>query len=296
MKKLIYIIIPVFICSISVGQGFTIYEGDTINTIDEKGLKQGFWKIFNKTKKLPNYSPDQVVEEGNYENSRKQGIWKRFFPNGKIKDEINFVNSRPNGYYKTYYDNGEVQEEGTWKNNRNTGSFKRYYENGQIAQDFTFNTTGKREGKQTYYYENGQKMIEGDWAGGKEAGVITEYYDDGSLKAQKAFNNGVIDAAKTKTYESKNPVKDKVEEEINKAPDVKVTVSKDETVNIGTFNGNGKHKMYNKNKQLSKDGVFKNYRLMEGKWYKYDDNGILVAIEIYKKGRYIGDAPLPDSK
>ena len=36
----------------------------------------------------------------------------------------------------------------------------------------------------------------------------------------------------------------------------------------------------------NKDGFFKNYRLMEGLWYKYDDNGILVSIQKYKKGSY----------
>ena len=33
---------------------------------------------------------------------------------------------------------------------------------------------------------------------------------------------------------------------------------------------------------------------MEGKWYKYDENGILLNIEIIKGGRYIGDAPMEE--
>jgi len=292
MKKFIYIIIPIFICSISVGQGFEIYEGDTINRVDENNLKQGFWQIFGRMKKLPGYEPDQVVEEGKYENSRKQGFWKKFFPNGKVKNEINYVNSRPRGAYKTYFENGQVEEEGSWKNNRNTGDFKRYYENGQVSQQFAFNTSGKRNGKQVYFYEDGQVMIEADIEAGKEK-FVKEFYENGDVKAEKAFIDGKIDAANTKVYKSKEPIKDRNEAELENAPEKVVKVSKDERVNIGTFDGNGYHKMYNKNKQLSKDGTFKNYRLMDGVWYRYDDNGILVSIEKYKKGRYIGDAPLP---
>ncbi len=292
MKKFIYIIIPIFICSISVGQGFEIYEGDTINRVDENNLKQGFWKIFGRMKKLPGYEPDQVVEEGKYQNSRKQGFWKKFFPNGKVKNEINYVNSRPSGTYKTYFENGQVEEEGSWKNNRNTGDFKRYYENGQVSQQFAFNTSGKRDGKQVYFYEDGQVMIEADIEGGKEK-FVKEFYENGDVKAEKAFVDGKIDVANTKVYKSKEPIKDRNEAELEKAPEKVVKVTKDEKVNIGTFNGNGYHKMYNRNKQLSKDGTFKNYRLMEGLWYRYDENGILVSIEKYKKGRYIGDAPLP---
>ncbi len=293
MKKLIYILIPIFVCSISTAQSYSIHNGDTINVIDENNLKQGFWRIFGKMSNLPGYDPDQVVEEGNYENSRKQGIWVKFFTSGKKKSEINYVNSRPNGYYKTYYENGQVEEEGSWKNNRSTGEFKRYYENGQVSQNFTFNETGKREGKQQYFYENGQLMIEGNWAGGKEDGVVTEYYENGDIKAQKAFNGGTIDVTNTKTFEPKNPIKDKEAEELAKAPVKVVKVSEEDEVNSGSFDGNGYHKMYNQNKQLSKVGTFKNYRLMEGEVYQYDKNGILYNIEKYKAGRYIGDAPLP---
>ena len=294
MKKIFYIIIPIFICSISSAQSlpsFKIVDGDTINMIDENNLKQGFWKIFGRTKNLPDYDPDQVVEQGDYENSRKQGIWTKFFPSGKTKSEIEYRNSRPNGYYKTYFENGQVEEEGNWKSNRNTGEFKRYYENGQVAQQFAFNSSGKRDGKQIYYYENGQVMIEADIEAGKEK-FVKEYYEDGSVKAEKVFIDGKIDVENTKVYESKTPVKDREEEELEKAPVKIVKVTKDESANTGVFNGNGYKKMYNKDKQLSKDGTFKNYRLMDGKWYKYDDNGILISIELYKKGRYIGDAPL----
>ena len=66
MKKILYIFIPIFICSISVAQSVPNYiitaEGDTVNVVDENNMKQGFWKIFGKMRKLPNYEPDQVVE------------------------------------------------------------------------------------------------------------------------------------------------------------------------------------------------------------------------------------------
>jgi antitoxin component YwqK of YwqJK toxin-antitoxin module len=296
MKKILYLFIPVFICSISVGQSlpaFEIVEGDTINYIDENNMKQGFWKIFGRMKRMPGYEPDQVIEQGNFKNSRKQGLWTKFFPSGKTKSEIEYVNSRPNGTYKTYFENGQVEEEGTWKNNRNTSGFKRYYENGQVSQEFAFNTSGKRDGKQTYFYENGQVMIEADIEAGKEK-FVKEYYEDGSVKAEKAFKDGKLDVANTKVYESKQPVKNRDEEELKKAPVRIVKVEKGEKTNSKEkFSGNGQHKLYNMNKQISKDGVFKNYRLMEGLWYKYDKNGILLSIEKYKKGRYIGEAPLP---
>ena len=292
MKKILYLLIPIFVCSISAAQSYTIDKGDTINVIDENNLKQGFWRIFGKMKKLPGYEPDQVVEEGNYESSRKQGLWKNFFPNGKMKSEIAYVNSRPSGSYKTYFENGQVEEEGSWENNRNTGGFKRYHENGQTAQQFVFNESGKRDGKQVYYYENGQVMIEADIAAGKEK-FVKEYYEDGSIKAEKSFIDGELDVANTKVYEEKNPVKNKVDKELAESPVKIVKIDKNDEVNDGNFGGTGQHTMYNKDKQLSKVGYFENFRLMDGVLYKYDNNGILIVLEKYKSGRYIGDAPLP---
>lgn len=291
MKKILYILLPIFVCSISSAQSYTIDKGDTINVIDENNLKQGFWRIFGKMKKLPGYEPEQVVEEGNYESSRKQGLWKNFFPNGKIKSEIAYVNSRPNGTYKTYFENGQIEEEGSWENNRNTGGFKRFHENGQTAQQFVFNETGKRDGKQVYFYENGQVMIEADVAAGKEK-FVKEFYEDGSIKAEKSFIDGELDAANTKVYEPKNPIKNN-DKELAESPVKIVKADKNDVVNSGNFNGNGQHTMYNKDKQLSKVGYFENYRLMDGLLYKYDSDGMLILIEKYKSGRYIGDAPLP---
>lgn len=290
MKKILYILLPIFVCSISSAQSYTIDKGDTINVIDANNLKQGFWRIFGKMKKLPGYEPEQVVEEGNYESSRKQGLWKNFFPNGKLKSEIAYVNSRPNGTYKTYFENGQVEEEGNWENTRNTGGFKRYHENGQTAQQFVFNETGKRDGKQVYFYENGQVMIEADIAAGKEK-FVKEYYEDGSIKAEKSFIDGELDVANTKVYEPKNPITK--DEDLANAPIKIVKVDKNDEVNSGSFNGNGQHTMYNKDKQLSKVGFFKDFRLMDGLLYKYDNDGMLIVIEKYKEGRYIGDAPLP---
>ena len=57
---------------------------------------------------------------------------------------------------------------------------------------------------------------------------------------------------------------------------------------------NGQHVIYNKNKQKSKDGIFKENRLKERKNYIYDSNCILKRIEIYKNGAYVGDAQIED--
>lgn len=290
MKR--FLLILFFIAKISAAQSFEINNQDTVNFIDVNNLKQGYWRFLGFMKKLPGYKDDQVIEEGKFADSRKVGLWKKYFPSGNIDSKVTYQNGRPNGYYVNYYDNGKIQEEGTWINNKPVGQFKRFHENGVIAQEFNYNNTGKREGAQKYYYENGKIMIEGEWAEGKESGILKEYYENGDLKAEKNFNGGTLDPATTKTYEPKKPLAKTTElKPIDTTPAV---AKNDEKPNLGAFNGNGYAKLYGSNKQITKDGTFSNYKLIDGKEYIYNKDGILQKIEIYKKGVYVGDGVIED--
>lgn len=297
MKK-VFLIVLIIASNLTFAQTYEMAGTDTINLTDVAGKKQGKWIVTNKMVHKPCYTDDQKVEEGVFENSKKIAIWTEYYCNNNLKSKITYENNRPNGYAIMYHENGKPKEEGLWKNNRWVGDYKLYYENGQVQQAFKFNTTGKRAGDQKYFYENGQTMIEGSWAEGKEAGILKEYYENGDLKSEKNFADGFLDVASVKTYEPKKPlvkeiVKEVIVDPIKVAP---VEVEKGvEKVNSGKpFDGEGKWKLYNKNKQVSKDGIFHNNKLVDGKVYIYNANGILTRIALYKGGKYIGDSVIEE--
>jgi len=72
-------------------------ESSVTNAFDENGRRTGYWIIDGSIKSMPGYSPNQVIEEGNYESNRKEGLWKRYFPTGKIQSEITYSRNMP-GY------------------------------------------------------------------------------------------------------------------------------------------------------------------------------------------------------
>jgi antitoxin component YwqK of YwqJK toxin-antitoxin module len=292
MKKIILIFLFI-ICKAILAQSYDLHNNDTINFTDALGKRQGKWVIFNKMVNKPNYKDDQKVEEGKYVDSKKNGIWKEFFPNNNLKSKIPYENNRPSGYAVIYNENGKIKEEGMWKNNRWVGAYKLYYDNGQVQQAFTFNSSGKREGHQQYFYENGNVMIDGNWAAGKEAGILKEYYENGDIKSEKNFNDGTVDLANIHNYEPKKPIVKKVESAIVLAPPI--VAQKTEKDNLGkVFNGEGYWKLYNANKQVSKDGEFKKFFLVNGKVYFYTSDGILTRIAVYKNSKYEGDTPIED--
>ena len=58
------------------------------------------------------------------------------------------------------------------------------------------------------------------------------------------------------------------------------------------FDGKGWAKLFNMNKQISKDGYFWNYKLVIGFDYIYDKEGNLVQIAKFFKGKQIGECPV----
>jgi len=270
---------------------------------DANGLRQNHWVIYGNMRHLPGYADDAKVEEGDYKDNMKQGVWISYYPSGAVKSKITFKDNRPEGYAITYFENGNVQEEGTWSNNRWTGPYKLLYENGVVQHEFNYNENGKREGKNLYRYPNGKIMIEENCTNGKQTGTTTEYYDDGSIKAKEVFNNGQLDTTQTQRFEQKTPQKpvDVIPVPVQKeAPKSTVTVvTTTEQPNPGTaqakvFNGEGYWKLYNSNKQISKDGLFHGGKLMDGTVYIYSGDGLLQKKAVYKNGIYQGDSPITE--
>lgn len=274
---------------------------DTINRIDNNNMKQGHWVYTNQIKKLPNYSENQIVEEGDYMDDRKTGKWYFYYNNDKIKQIVTYSNNLPNGYAIFYYKNGSKKEEGIWKNNKWVGDYKYYYKNGNLRNDWKYNTNGKRTGVQKYYHENGQLKIEGEWNNGNEAGLIIEYYKDGSVKSEKSFNNGKIDIVACKNFKIKEKAGKITIKPTNKkktnSDSITVTIKKEEEVqNNAPWNGTGTRSFLNKKGQIIRKGYFEKGYLMDGLVFMYTSDGKKYRTTHYKDGKIIKVENHQDSK
>ena len=264
-------------------------ENDTINQkID--GKKEGYWIIWAHMRNLPDFKPNDKIEEGNYKSNRKIGMWKKYWPNGNLKSEIEFKNGRASGKFKTYYENGVPEEEGSWKGRYYTKEFTRWHPNGKVAQEKYFNGAGKTDSVVKYYHTNGQLELEFETKNGVEKGTATRYYPNGDIKEIIEYgDDGVVKSRKEK--ERVNPPV-KLEEEITGPGDgVDVAGTQNIEDKIGEIK-DGYHKTYNENKDILMDGEFKNGKLWTGKHYIYDENGLLERIEVYKDGKYVGNGVL----
>lgn len=262
------------------------------NKTDAAGKKTGMWKIYGTDKAWAGkgYPAEAVAEEGEFQDGKKVGIWKQYYPSGKIKSEVEFKNGRPSGTFKNFYENGQVEEEGTWKNNAYTGNFKRYHENGQVAQEKTFNAAGKTEGTVKYYYPNGKPELVFDSSNGQENGKLTRYYPNGDVKEEMNFAAGKADESSRVEKKMVNPPVDLAKFD---KPQKTATTAENLTTNDPKKEiKDGYQKLYDEQKRLVQDGEFKGGKLHNGKWYRYDKNGIILKVEVYKNGKYFADGQL----
>lgn len=267
--------------------------GEVTNRTDANGQKQGFWQITGAMSSEAGYRADRIVEEGHFTDNRRTGIWKKYYPTGAIRSEITYKNGFPHGPYRIYYPSGTVEEEGDWQNMRNVNDFKRYHENGQVAQDFHFNDKGRRDGTQKYYYASGQPQLIVEITNGLTHGVYQTFYADGSPKERKEIVQGRVDPETIVHYPAPEGkivhVADPLLQDGELIDDGEKSAFEDQTAaKVEEFDKTGVDRLYNFEKQVTQEGEFRNGRLWNGKWYRYDREGRLNKTEVYQNGKFVG--------
>jgi antitoxin component YwqK of YwqJK toxin-antitoxin module len=259
------------------------------NKKDSKGKRTGHWIYFGKDRPSSGYKPQVKIEEGNYVNGYKEGIWVKYYPDGKTaKLNGNYVNNRPYGAYSRFYENGKLKEQGNFSYNSFKGKYIRNHSNGQPAYKASYNSTGKESGLVQYFYPNGQIELEYSMKDGKPTGTLQRYFSDGSLKEKTTFSSdGKLQ--NVQKYETKKII-------VQPTTTVKKPVSppfveKPRTKGL-KFNPEGHNRLYNENDAIWIDGLFKGGQLWDGKVFEYDIDGISKKVRIFKKGKYHSDGQL----
>ena len=209
----------------------------------------------------------------------RDGLWKFYNVNGKVKQEANYIKGKLNGSFKEYNDFGEL-------------ILIELYQNGLI------------NGKQERFNNQKIKISEANFINGIAEGEEKIYYDSGKLKIQRSYKQGKLDGTAKTFYENGN-----LEELSSYIKGIENGVSKDyyENGNVKleglTKNGkaHGAFKSYFENGKLQYSGTIDTNSLAEGHFvgelFAYNDDGSLKSkIIAYKDGRLEDLTPKPESK
>ncbi|MDG2153554.1 MAG: hypothetical protein P8K10_06430 [Crocinitomicaceae bacterium] len=258
------------------------------NGFDSNGKKTGKWIFKGKDHPRSGHASNTKVEEGNFIQGRKEGMWIKYHRDGRtIRVKGHYANNRPSGFYIRYHKNAKKFEEANFIQDKYKGVYNRYYTNGKPAYSGNYNNKGEESGLIKYYFKNGKVQMEYMAKNGKPFGKIKNYYRNGSLKSEIILDG----AGKKKSAINYDPSIEKPVQVIEKKTVGAPVVNNPNTHGV-SFEFFGYNKVYNSNDEIWMDGIFKNGKLWDGKLYIYDEDGIIQKVKVFKKGVYHSDGQL----
>lgn len=198
VQKLVMIFIALQFFLLQANAQYKTYKisvkGDTINAIDNKGLKEGKWVIHVD----PLRGEDGYEEEGVFLNDKKDGAWRRYTLKGDIIAIENYKYGGKDGLSQYFTALGDLTREENW----------RAYNPDAPYDTIPIFGTGSNEILSYKIVKAEQYSIKnGDWT----------YYDPGTgriLKLEKYDRGVLLDQPKTTEVVSDEPMKKIVPKEV----------------------------------------------------------------------------------
>jgi len=249
------------------------------------------------------YTDGKIKASGTYRNGNPEGIYREYNTMGQIIRSLVYdmgtiigegivkEDGSRDGYWKDYYPDGKLKAEGDYKNGKQVGEWKFYYPGGKLEQDGKFTNTGKFQGTWKWYYESDQLMREEEYDNGLKDGMHTEYDENGKIVEEGEYIKDLEDGPWFTTigdYLERGTYRDGLKN--GKWVSYHLISTNAKTDSILSFSGSfvednpdGKHIYYWDNGKVKDEGFY----LMgkkEGDWIKYEYDGTLFLVITYRNG------------
>lgn len=138
-------------------------------------------------------SKDDLGRVIRYERSKKnfakQGLYQKYFLDGKLAEEAHFIADSMEGAHKYFYPSGGLESVEHYRKGAYHGKYQKYYESGTLQLDQTFEN-GVLQGQSLGYYPNGTVKEKVTLVNNEENGPFSEYYENGVLKTEGLYAPG----------------------------------------------------------------------------------------------------------
>lgn len=139
----------------------------------QENIKHGHWTFY--------FENGLEKSSGIFFSGKKEGIWNYLYEEGSLKAQAYFDHG--DGVYKEFYPSGKLKMEGKNVDEESEGTWTYYYESGEIEAEGDF-TSGLRDGYWKHFHKNNQLAAEGEFLSGEKNGVWKYYYPDGSISSE----------------------------------------------------------------------------------------------------------------
>ena len=167
---------------------FGAMSQEKTNQVNEKGLKNGFWKGVHEESKRPRY-------EGTFKDGVETGLFK-YFDDTKAQSLIatrEFSNNGKVAYTIVYDQKKNIVSEGKTINRVNDGIWKYYHKESKQLMTIENYKNGKLDGVRKVYFPDGAIAEEAFYKNGSKEGIYKVYSSKGVVLEETTFKNNQYD-------------------------------------------------------------------------------------------------------
>jgi antitoxin component YwqK of YwqJK toxin-antitoxin module len=158
-----------------------IFSQDTLNIIDAKGKKQGPWckKDQNGIK----------IYEGRFTDDVPTGVFRYFYPDGKIKTVSAFYENGHKVRSVSYFKNGHMMARGNYVDEKKDSAWQFFGEfDGSLLLEESY-IAGLRDGVSKTFTPDKVLVEMMHYRNGLRDGPWEQYYSDGKIKIRGSYSN-----------------------------------------------------------------------------------------------------------
>lgn len=151
----------------------------------------------------------RIKSEGLYQQGKRVGLHREFFPDGSLRTEANYRDDKKEGRFveypkdggreiaayesdkrqgisRSFFSNGRLLEEKSYKDDLLHGPYHRYHIEGNLLESTSF-ILGQRDGLTRFFHENGKLKEEVTFRNGHREGPGKLYHSNGKLAEEGSF-------------------------------------------------------------------------------------------------------------
>jgi antitoxin component YwqK of YwqJK toxin-antitoxin module len=140
-----------------------------------------------------NYHPDGVImARGKYIGQKKDSTWLYYSSeDGTLSAEEHYQNTLKEGVWKTYFPEGGVAEEVTYRADRKDGRWIQYFTDGTVKMKTQY-VNDQLEGLYVIYHLKGSVEISGSFVQSNKHGTWVYLDANGVLEKREEYENGKL--------------------------------------------------------------------------------------------------------
>lgn len=237
-----------------------------MGTYDKDGIPEGVRREYDdkgKVEKAYIFRRGVIIGEGVFTDAgQKEGFWKEFYPDGKLKATGPYEKDVRKGLWKFYFNSGQLEQVGAYLDGQPDSTWRWFHSNGQLLREETF-YEGLSDGIMTEYDAQGKIVIQGDNIEGKREGKW--FYDEGDNRDEGEYIEDMRNGLWQSFY-----------------PDGSVRFTGKYIEDLP----NGKHTWYWENGKVKEEGSYVMGR-KNGDWKKFDTEGFLIISISFTNGKEV---------